>query len=89
MPCLASSLVLVCLPQAALNLFVSKMSFRLGGEPAIYVLPNALENAWVAPSGEGMVLSTRRYGDVMPTVAGIGRGGHCECRYWLSVKTCC
>lgn len=69
------------LPQSVINLLVSKLSFWLGGillglslfiedtqrrgELAMYVLPKALESAWMVLRGKGIVFQTGRYGDAL------------------------
>ena len=69
------------LPQAAVDAFVAKPSFFVGGvlvglalfvedthrrgELAMYVLPKALESAWVMLRGKGIVFQTGRYGEAM------------------------
>ena len=69
------------LPQAAVDALASKLSFWLGGvllglslfvederrrgELAMYVLPKALESAWMVLRGRGIVFQTGRYGDAL------------------------
>lgn len=66
-------------PQALLDLFVSRGSFWVMGlltglsllveekkrraELAMYVLPKGLESAWVAARGKGLVMRTGQYGE--------------------------
>ena len=77
------------LPPGWAEILISKQSFFLGGllsglslfveekrrreELAMYVLPKALESAWIILRGRGAVPQTGRYGDAMLTAAGMGR----------------
>ncbi|GJE87260.1 hypothetical protein PsYK624_033430 [Phanerochaete sordida] len=76
------------LARLPLDALVGKLSFWLGGvllglalfvedthrrgELAMYVLPKALESAWIILRGRGAVPQTGRYGDAMLTAAGMG-----------------
>lgn len=76
------------LPQGAADVLIGKLSFWLGGvlmgfallvenkhrrgELAMYVLPKALESAWVILRGRGAVPQTGRYGDALLTAVGMG-----------------
>lgn len=80
--------LLAKLPQPALDILVGKLSYWLGGvliglalfvedthrrgELAMYVLPKALESAWIILRGHGAVPRTGRYGDAMLTAVGMG-----------------
>ena len=72
----------------ALDALAGKLSFWVGGvlvglalliedtrrrgELAMYVLPKALESAWVILRGRGAVPQTGRYGDALLTAVGMG-----------------
>ncbi|KIP03793.1 hypothetical protein PHLGIDRAFT_110411 [Phlebiopsis gigantea 11061_1 CR5-6] len=80
--------IVALLPQSVIDLFASKLSFWLGGillglslfiedtqrrgELAMYVLPKALESAWMVLRGKGIVFQTGRYGDALLTAVGMG-----------------
>ncbi|KAI0080505.1 hypothetical protein K474DRAFT_1657632 [Panus rudis PR-1116 ss-1] len=82
------SLVARRLPQSFVDLFISKFSFWFGGlltgfslfveekrrreELAMYVLPKALESAWVMARGKGLVFGMGEWGDVILTAVGMG-----------------
>jgi hypothetical protein len=69
------------LPQGFVDIFVSKSSFWVLGaltglsllveekkrraELAMYVLPKAMESAWVAGRGKGLVMNTGQSGDAL------------------------
>jgi len=53
---------------AGLSLFVEAKHRR--GELAMYALPKALESAWVALRGRGLVLHTGKYGNPLVRVSG-------------------
>lgn len=69
------------LPQPVVDLFIGKFSFwvlaastglslfveekRRRAELAMYVLPKALESAWVMARGKGLVVNMGRFGDVL------------------------
>ena len=69
------------IPQPLVDLLISKPSFWFGGlltglslfveekrrraELAMYVLPKAMESAWVLARGKGLVFGTGQHGDVM------------------------
>ncbi|TRM67404.1 hypothetical protein BD626DRAFT_395126 [Schizophyllum amplum] len=76
------------IPQWLIQLLVSRASYALTGfatglalfveerrrrgELAMYVLPKALESAWMMARGKGWAPKTRGVGDVMLTAAGMG-----------------
>ncbi|EKM60112.1 uncharacterized protein PHACADRAFT_251003 [Phanerochaete carnosa HHB-10118-sp] len=80
--------LLARLPQSALDLLLGKLSHWFGGmlvglaliiedthrrgELAMYVLPKALESAWIILRGKGAVPKTGRYGDALLTAVGMG-----------------
>lgn len=75
------------IPQWVIDLLVSKISFSLPaffagfalfveekrrrGELAMYVLPKALESAWVMARGKGYVFRTGKWGDAILTSLGM------------------
>lgn len=77
------------LPQNVIDILVSKLSFWIGGlligmslfiedkhrrgELAMYVLPKALESAWIMLRGKGIVFKTGRYGDALVNISAASR----------------
>ena len=75
------ALIVKRLPQPVVDLLIGKFSFwvlaastglslfveekRRRAELAMYVLPKALESAWVMARGKGLVVNMGRYGDVL------------------------
>jgi len=69
--------VLISKPSFAVAGFLSGLSLfveekRRHGELAMYVLPKALESAWVMARGKGWVFKTGQHGDIILTAIGMG-----------------
>lgn len=76
------------LPKSMINFFVSKYSYALGGflgalslfieerrrrgELAMYVLPKAMESAWLTARGKGWVFRTGSAGEALLTAVAMG-----------------